>query len=207
MESKDIELIKVLDYILNKCTGKELEAVSAAVEKRKKDRGRFSVDPTGFAKNISKAVNESISQGIAGMQESIKNMAFEMVHKESPELSEDECEKIVQMMIPDVFQKKHSSTSDYLANGKSLVDKNGKVNGCPANAMREMISAFINYSNGTLRPEEDRALQNALGDWQAVYWKTFPEAIQDLIRKYLKDGLPDEVFIQAIDLLIPETEE
>ncbi len=206
MESKDIELIKVLDYILNKSSAKELDAISAALEKRKKDQSRFSVDPSGFAKNISKAVNESISQGIAGMQESIKNMAFQMVHKESPELSPEECENIVQMMIPDVFAKKHSSSAEYLASGKSLVDKDGKVNGCPANAMREMISAFINYSNGTLRPEEDRALQNALGEWQTVYWKNFPEVIQDLIRKYLKDGLSDEVFIQAIDILIPETE-
>lgn len=207
MESKDIELIKVLDYILNKCTGKELEAISAALEKRKKEQSRFSLDPTSFAKNISRAVNQSISQGIAGMQESIKNMAFQMVHKESPDLSEDECEAIVQMMIPDVFEKKHSSSAEYLASGKSLVDKDGKVNGCPANAMREMISTFINYSNGTLRPEEDRALQNALGNWQAVYWKSFPEAIQDLIRKYLKDGISDEVFIQAVDILIPEAED
>ena len=65
----------------------------------------------------------------------------------------------------------------------------------------------MNYSFGTLRPEEDRALQNASGEWQKVYWQAFPEPLQDLIRQYLKNNLPDEAFVQAIDVLLPENEE
>lgn len=194
----------VLDYILNRCSPKELDALEAAVKRRKKDLGGMALDPGKFAKNISKAVNDSINTGIAGMQNSIKNMAYDLVRKESPDLPEEEVEKVVEMMIPDVFEKKHSTASDYLAEGKSLVGEDGKVNGFPVDAMREMVSAFVNYSFGTIRPEEDRALQNALGEWTKVYWKAFPEPLQSLIRSYLKNGLPDDAFLQAVDVLLPE---
>lgn len=201
------ELMFVLDYILNKCSSKELAAIEQAINKRKNDSYKLSINPEDFAKKISNAVNESIAAGIKGMQNSIKNMAYGLIKKDSPDLSEEEINKVVQMMVPDVFEKKHSVAADYLKNGISLLDKDNKVNGFPCDAMRQMVCAFVNYSFGTLRPEEDRALQNASGEWQKVYWQAFPEPLQDLIRQYLKNNLPDEAFVQAIDVLLPENEE
>lgn len=198
------ELMSVLDFILNRCPREALTAIETAVKRRRADLGGFALNPEKFAENISKAVNESIATGIKGMQNSIKNMAYNLVQKESPDLPPEDLEKIVDMMIPDVFEKKHSVAADFLKEGKSLVDSEGRVNGFPVDAMREMVSAFVNYSFGTLRPEEDRALQNALGDWQGAYWKAFPEPLQDLLRIYLKNGLPDSAFISAVDVLLPE---
>ncbi|NLM01492.1 MAG: hypothetical protein GX220_08590 [Treponema sp.] len=198
------ELLSILDYILNRCPSDALNAIDSAVKRRRADLSGTSINPEKFAKTISKTVNESIAVGIKSMQNSIKNMAYNLIKKDSPDLNEEEIDKIVQMMVPNVFEKKPSVAAEFLERGESLLDNEGRVNGFPVDAMREMVVAFVNYSFGTLRPDEDRALQNALGDWQAAYWKAFPEPLQDLIRIYLKNGLPDAAFTQAVDTLLPD---
>ena len=146
------ELLSILDYILNSCPSDALNAIDSAVKRRRADLSGTSINPEKFAKTISKTVNESIAVGIKSMQNSIKNMAYNLIKKDSPDLNEEEIDKIVQMMVPNVFEKKPSVAAEFLERGESLLDNEGRVNGFPVDAMREMVVAFVNYSFGTLRP-------------------------------------------------------
>ena len=104
-------------------------------------------------------------------------------------------------MIPDILAtKKQSSAADVIKSGQSLV-VDGKVNGVPVDVMLDMVLQFISFSNGTLPPEQERALCNALGDWSRSYWQSFPEALQSLIRSYLKNEISSDVFQQALLML------
>ena len=153
------------------------------------------------SKNLSKTVSNSINTSISGLQESLKDFAWDLVRKENPNLTEDELNHIVDAMIPDILAtKKQSSAADVIKSGKSLV-VDGKVNGVPVDAMLDMVLQFISFSNGTLPPEQERALCNALGDWSRSYWQSFPESLQSLIRSYLKNEISSDVFQQALLML------
>ncbi len=196
--------MSVLDYILNHCSAKELEVIETAVKKRKSNLGSASLDLNAFAKNLSKTMNDSISQTIAGFQESLKDFAWDLVKKENPDLSDEDTEIIVNQMIPDVLaSRKELKVADYIRSGESLVHE-GQVNGFPVDAMLEMVFQFISYSNGSLAPEEDRALHNAVKDWPTVFWKAFPEPLQELIRSYLKGMIDSNVFENALTILLSE---
>lgn len=196
------ELMTVLDYILNRCTAKEIDAVEAAVKRRRQDIGELSIDPVRYAKSMSDTIHESINTSITGLQENLKDFAWDLVKKENPSLSDKELELIVNQMIPDVLASTQSSkAADVTRKGKSLVE-DGKINGFPQDAMLEMVFQFISYSKGTLPPEEDRALQNALGDWTRTFWKAFPPALQDLIRSYIKETIDGGTFQQALTMLL-----
>jgi hypothetical protein len=197
-------MMSVLDYILNHCSAKELEVIETAVKKRKSNLGSASLDLNAFAKNLSKTMNDSISQTIAGFQESLKDFAWDLVKKENPDLSDEDTEIIVNQMIPDVLaSRKELKVADYIRSGESLVHE-GQVNGFPVDAMLEMVFQFISYSNGSLAPEEDRALHNAVKDWPTVFWKAFPEPLQELIRSYLKGMIDSNVFENALTILLSE---
>lgn len=196
------ELMPVLDYILNRCSAREIDAVEAAVKRRRQDLGEGSIDPARFAASMSGTIHESINSSITGLQENLKDFAWDLVKKENPNLTDGELEHIVTQMIPDILaSKQNSSAADAIRKGQTLVVE-GKVNGFPKDAMLEMVFQFIRYSKGTIPPEEDRALKNALGDWTRSYWKAFPPPLQDLLRSYLKETIASDAFEQALSLLL-----
>lgn len=78
------ELMAVLDYILNRCTAKEIDAVEAAVKRRRQDIGELSIDPKRYAKSMSDSIHESINTSITGLQENLKDFAWDLVKKKIP---------------------------------------------------------------------------------------------------------------------------
>ncbi len=65
---KQSELMAVLDYVLNRCTLREIDALEAAVERRRKDlsasTGIISLDPGRAARQMSGAVQDSPSASL-----------------------------------------------------------------------------------------------------------------------------------------------
>ena len=45
---------------------------------------------------------------------------------------------------------------------------------------------------------------NAVRDWPKVFWKAFPEPLQELIRSYLKGMIDSNVFENALTILLSE---
>ncbi len=71
------DLMEVLDFILNRCSLKEMDAIEAAVKRRKSDLGSGVINPQAFAKKLSKTVSDSINTSISGLQESLKDFAWD----------------------------------------------------------------------------------------------------------------------------------
>ena len=95
------ELVRVMDYILNRCDRKSIEAVAAAVVRRRRDLELFGdslPDPKQMARDITGQINMGAS--IEGMRETIRNMAVRIIRREAPELSEEQIAELTAAWIP-----------------------------------------------------------------------------------------------------------
>ncbi len=226
----DAQLMDVLDYILNSAGLREIDALAAAVERRRKDlaslSGMSTLDPQRFARGMAEAVQESIDGSMEGMRRSFRQFAADLIRKEAPELSEDQMAELVEAWIPDRPTRPGARGRAGGASGASDLPpmppfpgadasgavgggsrpvglaRKGLVNGIPAEAMLEMARQFVAYSAGRMTLADESALRDAVGDWTALYWKKFPEPLRGLIRDYLAGGFPEEAFERELGSLL-----
>jgi len=95
------ELVRVMDYILNRCDSKSIEAVAAAVVRRRRDLSMFGdnlPDPKKMAKDITGQINMGAS--IDGMRETVRNMAVRIIRQEAPELNDEQIAELTAAWIP-----------------------------------------------------------------------------------------------------------
>ncbi len=210
--SQPSEFMNVLDYILNRCTIREIDAVDEAVKRRRRDLGASTgmtgLDPGYIAKSMTETVQESIDKSMKGMQESFRGFARSLILKETPDMPEDQIEYLTDKLIPDMqgLKKKNTDSRSPSApagtdSGKSLVART--VNGIPVEAMHDMVLQFVRYSNNSMPVENIAALRDSIGDdWPESYWKVFPEEIRSLVKTHLEDGLDAESFYMTLIMLL-----
>jgi hypothetical protein len=176
----DPELVKTLDYILNRCDEGAIEAVSAAVVRRKRDLAMFGgmgrlPDPKRMAKELASQIN--VNATIGGLAGTVRNMAARIVRQEAPELDDEQVEGLVNAWVPGAGRQ-GSSAGDAV----------------PAGLLLAMIGQFTAYSQGTMDPAEERELRSEMGAWPDRYWKSFPRVVQLIISGYLKGEMGEEEF-------------
>jgi hypothetical protein len=215
--------MSVLDYILNRCTLREIDALSAAVERRRRDlaaeTGIISLDPARAARQMSETVQTSINQSMDSIRGTFRKFAADTIRKEAPELTDEQMQELVDSWIPkdmamDGAGKVHSSSSGPVSglddartraaggrNYTGLVRK-GMVNGVPPDAMYAMICQFVTYSTGAMSLDEEAGLRDAVGDWTAVYWKKFPPEIRNVIKDFLAGSLTGAEFDSVLSALL-----
>jgi hypothetical protein len=175
------ELVRVMDYILNRCDSKSIEAVAAAVVRRRRELEMFGdnlPDPKQMAREVSGQINMGAS--IEGMRETIRDLAVRMIRQEAPELSEKQIAELTAAWIP-------GSKS-----GESA------ANNIPREMLLEMIDHFVRFSTGQMSEADDRNLRNELGAWPERYWKAFPEVIKLIIKDYLNGEINDKAYRSKI---------
>lgn len=218
----------VLDYILNRAGLREIDALAAAVERRRKDlssmSGMSTLDPARFARNMAETVQQSIDESMEGMRRSFRQFAVDLIRKEAPELSEEQMNELVDSWIPDRpvrpgARGKLDGASDLppltmnagapgstggggVGGRPASLARKGLVNGIPGEAMLEMARQFVAYSAGRMTLSDESALRDAVGDWTSVYWNKFPEALRTLIRDYLGGGFPEDAFARELESLL-----
>jgi hypothetical protein len=176
----DPELVKTLDYILNRCDEGAIEAVAAAVVRRKRDLALFGgvgrlPDPQKMAKELASQIDaKAIIGGLAG---TVRNMAERIIRQEAPELDDGQVEELLDAWTPD-------------AEGRRVPARSA----VPASVLRAMIGQFTAYSWGTLDPAEEQGLRSELGVWPDRYWKAFPRGIQLIISGYLREEMDEKEF-------------
>ncbi len=200
----DAELMQVLDYILNKAGLREIDALEAAVSRRRKNLARqtgvISLDPEKAAKEMTDAVQGSIKRSMEGVKNTFRNFAFDLLDKEAPGLSEEEKEKLVESWIPQSSPAVSPAAADGDASafippeGYTGLAKKGKINGIPCDVLDEMVHQFVAYSLGTLSFYDEADLRNNIGDWTTVYWRKFPPQVQKLIKAFLSEKCTGEEF-------------
>jgi len=210
------ELMQVLDYILNRSTLRDIDALGAAVERRRKDlaseTGIISLDPERSAREMSGAVQKTINQSMDSIRVTFRTFAADLVRKEAPELTEEQMEELIDGWIPQDMKLgadgsvRSSSRPDDPVSGVSErytgLARKGLVNGVPPDAMYEMICQFVSYSTGQMSLSDESSLRDAVGDWTALYWKKFPREIQELIRQFLSGAFTGAEFDSRLSGLL-----
>lgn len=190
-----------LDFILNHCTIREIDVVSQAVERRRRHLqatiGISTLDPASYAKNLGDTIQKSIRQTMSGMSESFKDFAWSMVKKESPELSDEEIEQVVQALIPDIGALQEQEKKRVNAGSPPV-----NMGSIPNEALIEMAEQFIAYSEGNLDAVQENELRSSMGEWTHTYWTVFPIEVRQLIKTYLEGEIDYITFHASLTVLL-----
>ncbi len=193
----DAELVRVLDYILNRSDENTIEAIAAAVVRRKRDLSLFGSaglpDPKSWARRVAADVN--VNASLEGIRGTVRNMVSEMLKREAPELSDGEREELLNAWIP----SQRAGTTGAAARWTAVGDANMSGSGTsgkilPPEVLGAMVRQFVAFSQGTLDSKEDAALRKELGSWPERYWDAFPALIKSLVTEYLQGELDEASF-------------
>ena len=192
------ELVRTLDYILNRCNEQDIEAVAAAVVRRRRDIAMFgsmpvAPDPRRMAQELTSQLN--IEGNIEGLKNSVRDYAIRIIRQEAPELTDAQIEELTRAWIPEKhsFSHKQGSSQSRGAAGDSAI---------PQGLLASMIDQFVSFSLGRMEEEEDKALRREMGPWPDKYWKAFPQVIRLLITDFLKGEMDENDFNTRIGLAL-----
>ncbi len=190
----DPELVKTLDYILNRSNEASIEVIAEAVVRRRRDLSMYHAaglsavsmpDPSRMAKEIQEQINTGVGGGIDSMKRQIREMMVRIIRENAPELNESQIEELCRSWLP-------QSSETGVENGEKL----------PSDAIISMIEQFISFSHGTMKESVDKGLRGEMGDWTARYWKAFPPVIKQIITDYLKNKITGEEFSSKIEIAL-----
>jgi hypothetical protein len=189
------ELVQTLDYILNRCNGRDIEVVSSALVRRRKDIERFGDIPTApnpgrLAKEITAQLN--IDGNIESMKKSVRDYAIRIIKQQAPELTDKQIEKLTASWIPD-------KVSGAGSRKKSVGDFDQSI---PRDLLASMVDQFVSFSIGRMEEEEDNALRREMGPWPDKYWNAFPQVIRLLIKDLLKGEMDESDFNMRMGLAL-----
>ena len=190
------ELVRTLDYILNRCNERDIEAVAAAVVRRRRDIAMFgsmpvAPDPHHLAEEITSQLN--IEGNIEGLKNSVREYAIRIIKQQAPELTDSQLDELTRAWIPD--RKTPSGAGK--RSGVSSPDDS-----LPGDLLASMIDQFVSFSLGRMEEEEDRALRKEMGPWPDKYWRSFPQVIRLLITDFLKGEMEETDFNTRIGLAL-----
>jgi hypothetical protein len=189
------ELAQTLDYILNRCDENAVEAVAAAVVRRRRELVMFGgalnlPDPRGMARDLSSRLD--IKGAVKGLKESVRDMALRIIRQEAPELSDAQVKELAEAWIPEGGPGDSPPAGNPAPQGKG-------PGALPEELLRSMIGQFTAFSRGTMDREEDQELRDQLGPWPERYWKAFPPVIRLFITDYLKGEIDERDFRSKIE--------
>ena len=190
------ELVRTLDYILNRCNEADIEAVAAAVVRRRRDIAMFgsmpvAPDPRRLAEELTAQLN--IEGNIESLKNSVRDYAIRIIKQEAPELTDEQIEGLTRAWIPG--SKSPSGVSGQSNRGQGQ----GEI---PRNLLVSMIDQFVSFSLGRMEEEEDKALRREMGPWPDKYWKAFPQVIRLLISDFLKGEMDETDFNTRMGLAL-----
>ena len=197
------ELVRTLDYILNRCNEQDIEAVAAAVVRRRRDIAMFgsmpvAPDPRRLAQELTAQLN--IDGNIEGLKNSVREYAIRIIRQEAPELTDAQIEELTRAWIP----AKQGSAQSRGAAGRSARSGNHAAGDSeiPQGLLTSMVDQFVSFSLGRMEEEEDKALRREMGPWPDKYWKAFPQVIRLLITDFLKGEMDENDFNTRIGLAL-----
>ncbi len=194
-------IVAVVDYILNKADAKQLEVISAAVERKEEElsrgigggamQGLSSINPENMAKQMSSSINKSVNMSLDGIRETIRNFATDIIRQQVPEIPEEQLDVLLDSWIPEGEGKKVKSLA-----------KHGKVSGLPSDVLYGMILQFVSYSIGEMSDAEQKGLRATMGEWTEKYWQHFPNKIRQEIKRFIGGEISSGEFRRSINALL-----
>jgi hypothetical protein len=183
------ELVRTLDYILNRCNERDIEVVSAALVRRRKDIAMFgsmpvAPDPGRLAKELTAQLN--VEGSIENLKNSVRDYAIRIIRQQAPELTDKQIEELTRSWIPDSVKKRKSGFDESI----------------PRDVMASMVDQFVSFSLGRMEAEEDNALRREMGPWPDKYWNAFPSVIRLLVKDLLKGEIDENDFNMRMGLAL-----
>lgn len=164
----DDPLYSILDYILNRATSAELEAIGEALKRRQQPRkGLGGISPRGMAERVAKTVGEQLG-GMLDVNQMARKIVADLIRAKEPGIGERELAVLLDNWLPQSGKKRDQT---------------------PPDVMITMVSQYVDAHRGTLPPEQARQLPQ---DWQKRYWESFTPELRTLIEGFL-GGRVDEV--------------
>ncbi len=203
----DAELVKTLDYILNRCGAAEIEAVAAAVVRRKRDLSMFGdagvMDPARWAKKAAEDLAGSAGASLKAVRSTVRGLAAEMLRKEAPELDDDQIAELLGAWVPDPASDGGRVSGGAAGQSAGIVDVDGEApsdrpSRIPPDVLLAMAEQFVAYSSGAMAKAEESALRRELGDWPERYWRSFPGGVRAVVTEYLKGTSDQQSFLAKL---------
>jgi hypothetical protein len=180
------ELVQAVDYILNRCNERDIEAVAQAVVRRRKDLQMFGgvsqvPDSQRLAEQITAQFNVEGSMEV--VRSMIQDAVVNIIRQEAPGLSDAQVQMITNTMISGATES---------AAGKAV----------PRDMLEEMVNQFAAYSVGAMPPEDDARLRAGIANWPERYWEAFPASIKSLIKDLINGTVEPDEFQRKLRMLI-----
>jgi len=186
------ELAQTLDFILNRCDERDIEAVAAAVVRRRRDIAMFGASsPSAIDMPSPRSLAEKITSqldfggSIESLKSSVRDYAIRIIKQQAPELGDKQIEKLMSSWIPE-------EQSSGRHNEQSI----------PRDLLTSMIDQFVSYSLGRMEEEEDRSLRGDIGPWPEKYWNAFPSVIRSLLTDFLKGEMDETDFKTRVEFAL-----
>jgi hypothetical protein len=195
------ELVKTLDYILNRCNERDIEVVAAAIVRRRRDIAMFgsmpvAPDPRRLAEEINSQLN--IEGSIEELKKSVRDYAIRIIRQQAPELTDAQVEELTKAWIPPAQNSPKKRAGDR-AQGSPGEKFDTSI---PRDLLASMIDQFVTFSLGRMEEEDDRALRSEMGPWPDKYWNAFPQVTRLLIKDFLKGEMDETDFNTRIGLAL-----
>ncbi len=202
------ELAAVLDFILNRAEPAELEVLIKALERRKRDQGKYAglggMNPGAMAEKMGKAVNQGVQDSMDSMRSTVRSFVEGIIRQNAPEATEAE----VAVLLDHYAGRTAMSAMAAKAEGESraLVDEDGRKLAppqvppqatLPPDALAMMLRDFTEYSLGLMAPSKQKDLWDWMPRWQDMYWESFPSPIKNLVKARLEGRMEEEDFWKA----------
>jgi len=183
MSQYNQELVNTLDFIINRATSKDIEAVKMALTKRSAGNPR-TVDDLNFG-DMAKAVTSRLSDNYSADSDEIHNMTKRlvagMIREKEPGISERDLNALLEQWVPGGPKQKE-------------ISRNGKESSLPPQAVFAMVDQFVRYSINKMPEKEIEELRHSMKEWHIEYWNIFSMETRVQIKDLLEGRMDYDVF-------------
>jgi len=186
----DDPLYGILDYILNRATTGELEAIGEALKRRQQPRqGLGGISPRGMAEKMAKTVRSQLG-GMLDTHQVARKIVADLIREKEPNIGERELQVLLDNWLPGPGARPGSQGDSQAGSqaGSRAGNKPGKT---PPDVIVTMVSHYVSARKGSLSPAQ---MQQLPQDWQARYWETFSPDLRALIEAFLAGRLSEVDF-------------
>jgi len=174
-------LVKILDFILNRATEKEIIAIQAALERRMKGKMATGKSLSDIVSQSSEKMSEQMKVPVEQIHNSVKDMVARIIKQNVPEITDEQLGILLNEWVPGGKKQSHKGSSNL-----------------PPDVLMTMIEQFVAFSLGQMPKEEEVTLRREMPAWPEKYWHAFPEPIQVVISSFLKGNMNEKNFWQDI---------
>lgn len=185
-------LYDILDFILNRATSAELDAIRAALRRRESDmpddvnssgKGALGTNIRDLALSTAEKIQGQVGVSQDGIRDLVHRTVRDIIAREAPELEPSQVDELLAGIVSG------GKTDAPTGNGQTL----------PKEAILSMVEQFVEYSTGSMPVREEMSLTEQMGKWQHRYWEAFPQVVRRLIALFVKGAMNGSDFWRGID--------